>query len=161
MNENENISVSGEEVIEGQDYIQAINDLKSKTVPKELYQKLKNENKELLSALVNGEQIDIPKEEKASADDLRKKLFNKDANLSNIEYIDTALKLRDTLIEAGERDPFLPYGDKVTETAEQHDKANRVAEVLRECVDFADGDSGIFTAELQRRTKEVMPIRRR
>ena len=143
------------------DYIEALNELKSSTVSKEQYQKLKTENKKLLDALVSGQQVDIPREEKVNVDDLRKKLFNKDADLSNLEYVETSLKLRDALIEQGERDPFLPYGEKVQETAEQHDKANRVAEILKDCVEFADGDSGIFTAEVQRRTKDVMMGRRR
>lgn len=155
-------NVSGEEMSEANiDYVAAIQELQNNTVSKEQYQKLRSENKKLLDALVSGQQIDIQKEEKVSVDDLRKKLFTRDSELSNLEYVETSLKLRDALIEAGERDPFLPYGEKIQETAEQHDKANRVAEVLKECIEFADGDSGIFTAELQRRTKDVMPMRRR
>lgn len=152
----------GEEMSEANvDYVAAIQELQNNTVSKEQYQKLRTENKKLLDALVSGKSIDVPKEEKVEVNDLRKKLFDRDCELSNLEYIDTTLKLRDALIAAGERDPFLPYGEKVHETAEQHDKANHVAEVLRECIEFADGDSGIFTAELQRRTKDVMPMRRR
>ena len=83
---------------------------------------------------------------------------NKDKTMTNLEYISNALKLRTALLERGERDPFLPYGDKVALTADQYDKANQVATVLQECIDFADGDSGIFTAELQRRTKDVTPL---
>ena len=160
---NENLTnVSGEEMSEANiDYVAAIQELQNNTVSKDQYQKLRAENKKLLDALVSGQQVDIPQEEKVNVNDLRKKLFNRDSDLSNLEYVETSLKLRDALIEAGERDPFLPYGEKVHETAEQHDKANRVAEVLKECVEFADGDSGIFTAELQRRTKDVMPGRRR
>lgn len=162
MSPEELTSVSGEEMSDTNvDYVAAIQELQNNTVSKEQYQKLRTENKKLLDALVNGQQIDLPKEKKASVDDLRKKLFSRDVELSNLDYVTTALDLRDALIEAGERDPFLPYGEKVQETAEQHDKANYVATVLRECVEFADGDSGIFTAELQRRTKDVMPQRRR
>lgn len=154
-------NVSSEEMLgTDTDYVAAINELKANSVSKTEYSKLRAENKKLLDALVNGQQIDLPKEEKPDIAELRKKLFNKDGNLSNLEYVDTALKLRNALIEQGERDPFLPYGEKVQETAEQHDKAEQVANVLKECVDFADGDSGIFTAELQRRTKDVMPYRR-
>lgn len=148
-------NVSGEEMLDtNADYVAAIQELQNNTVSKDQYQKLKSENKKLLDALVSGQKIDLPKEDKVSVDDLRKKLFNRDAELSNLEYVETSLKLRDALIANGERDPFLPFGDKVQETAEQHDKANRVAEVLKECIDFAEGDSGIFTAELQRRTKD-------
>lgn len=161
MNENL-INESGEEMLDtNTDYVAAIQELQNNTVSKDQYQKLRSENKRLLDALVSGQQVDLPKTEKVDVNDLRKKLFNRDTDLSNLEYVETALQLRDALIEAGERDPFLPFGEKVHETAEQHDKANRVAEVLKECVEFADGDSGIFTAELQRRTKEVMPSRRR
>lgn len=137
------------------DYIEALNELKSSTVSKEQYAKLKADNKRLLDALVNGEQIETPKKEVYDVKELRKKLFDRDNTLSNLEYVDTALKLRQTLMENGERDPFLPTGTVVQETAEMHDKAEAVANVLQECVDFADGDSGIFTAELQRRTKDI------
>lgn len=153
-----NQSVSEQEKVnDGIDYIEALKEMKQNSVSRESYDKLKSENKQLLDALVQGKEIELPKEEKLDVNELRKKLFNKDASLSNLEYVDTALKLRKALIENGERDPFLPYGDRVDTTAEHYAKAETVANVLQECVDFADGDSGIFTAELQRRTKEAMP----
>lgn len=160
MNE-ELTNVSGTEMSEAEtDYVAAIQELQNNSVSKTQYEKLRTENKKLLDALVSGQQIDLPKEEKPNIDELRKKLFNKDANLSNLEYVDTALKLRNALIEKGERDPFLPVGDRVSETAEMYDIAQRVADGLQACVDFADGDSGIFTAQLQRITKDT-PIKRR
>lgn len=160
MNE-ELTNVSGTEMSEAEtDYVAAIQELQNNSVSKTQYEKLRTENKKLLDALVSGQQIDLPKEEKPNIDELRKKLFNKDANLSNLEYVDTALKLRNALIEKGERDPFLPVGDRVNETAEMYDIAQRVADGLQECVDFADGDSGIFTAQLQRITKDT-PVKRR
>lgn len=160
MNE-ELTNVSGTEMSEAEtDYVAAIQELQNNSVSKTQYEKLRNENKKLLDALVSGQKIDLPKEEKPDVDELRKKLFNKDANLSNLEYVDTALKLRNALIEKGERDPFLPVGDRVNETAEMYDIAQRVADGLQECVDFADGDSGIFTAQLQRITKDT-PIKRK
>lgn len=160
MNE-ELTNVSGTETSEAEtDYVAAIQELQNNSVSKTQYEKLRTENKKLLDALVSGQKIDLPKEEKPDVDELRKKLFNKDANLSNLEYVDTALKLRNALIEKGERDPFLPVGDRVNETAEMYDIAQRVADGLQECVDFAEGDSGIFTAQLQRITKDN-PIKRK
>ena len=157
----ESTNVSGAEMSETDtDYVAAIQELQNNTVSKAQYEKLRGENKKLLDALVNGQQIEAPNEEKADVSELRKKLFNKDGNLSNLEYVETALKLRNALIDAGERDPFLPYGDRVTVTAEMYDKAQAVADGLQECVDFADGDSGIFTAQLQRITKDILPGRR-
>ena len=161
MNE-ELTNVSGEEMLDtDSDYVQAINELKANSVSKTQYDKLRTENKKLLDALVNGQQIDIKPEEKPDIDAMRKKLFNKDANLSNLEYVDTALKLRSALIEKGEPDPFVGHGSKLNVTNEMLDAAERVAEGLQYCVDFAEGDSGIFTAQLQRITKDVLPGRRR
>ena len=163
MNENENTRV---EVVDNpesdttQDYISAINEIKKNSVTRESYEKLKKENKQLLDTLVSGKELEITKVEPKDINKLRQELFNKDGSMSNLEYVSKALELRDALIENGERDPFLPYGEKVNLTAEHYDKAEQVASVLRDCVEFADGDSGIFTAELQRRTKDVMPSRR-
>lgn len=161
-NEMENLTnVSQQEnVNDSIDYIEAIKEMKQNSVDKAAYNKLREENQQLLNALVSGKEIEMKKEEPVDVNQLRKELFNRDGTLSNLDYVSSALKLRAALIERGERDPFLPYGDKVTLTAEHYDKAESVAAVLQECVDFADGDSGIFTAELQRRTKDVMPMRR-
>lgn len=152
--------VSGEDIVdENVDYVDAINKLKETTVPKEQYFKLREENKRLIEALVNGEQIEVQTETPVNVDELRKTLFNGDRELNNLEYVDTALKLRKALIEKGERDPFLPSGTHVDITADMIEKAQNVADVLQDCVNFADGDSGIFTAQLQRNLKD--PIIRR
>lgn len=139
------------------DYIEALNEMKKNSVDRAEYDKLREDNKRLLNAFVSGQEIQQETKTKTPISELRKKLFNKDSQMSNLEYVKTALELRDSLIESGERDPFIPFGDKVNVTAEHYDQAEKVAAVLKECVNFADGDSGIFTAELQRRTKEVMP----
>ena len=154
MAENETTTV---EEMNNEQYIAAIEELKASTVSRDAYNKLRTENKQLLDALVSGQQLpQTQTEEKPSVEDLRNKLFATDGNdLSNLEYVKTALSLRNSLIEAGERDPFLPYGDKVDITSEQIDTAEKVANALQEMVDFAEGDSGVFTAEYQRRVKDV------
>lgn len=164
MNEQENTRIENfdnPETDTTQDYISTITEMKKNSVSKESYDKLKSENKQLLDALVNGKDTEIKQQEPVDIAKLRKDLFNKDGHMSNLEYISNALKLRSALMERGERDPFLPVGDKVSLTAEHYDKAEQVATVLQECVDFADGDSGIFSAELQRRLKDSMPMRRK
>ena len=155
MATNENPAVSTVEEMNNEQYIAAIEELKASTVSREAYNKLRTENKQLLDALVSGKEL--PEAEKKPAPtptELRKKLFAEE-NLSNLEYVETALALRNSLIGAGERDPFLPYGDKVDITNEQIDLANKVAAGLQEMVDFAEGDSGVFSAEYQRRVKDI------
>ena len=142
------------EEMNNEQYIAAIEEMKANTVSRDAYNKLRNENKQLLDALVSGKEIPQEPVKKPSTDELRKKLFG-GQDLSNLEYVETALSLRNSLIEAGERDPFLPYGDKVDITPEQIDAAEKVAAGLQEMVDFAEGDSGVFSAEYQRRVKDV------
>lgn len=150
---NENITTTVEEM-NNEQYIAAIEEMKANTVSRDAYNKLRNENKQLLDALVSGKEIPQEPQNKPTVDELRKKLFG-GQDMSNLEYVETALSLRDSLIEAGERDPFLPYGDKVDITSEQIDTAEKVAAGLKEMVDFAEGDSGVFSAEYQRRVKDV------
>lgn len=156
MRVEENVTVADTET----DYIAAIKELKDNTVSKEDYNKLKNENQKLLKSLVNGETITV---EKAAADvgELRKQLYDSDAELSNLEYVTKSLELRDAIIAEGGHDPFLPWGKQIAPTTEDIEAANRVATVLKECVDYAEGDSEVFTNELMRYTLDVAPQRRK
>jgi hypothetical protein len=140
------------------DYIDAINKLRETTVSKEAYNKLRKENKDLISALANGQSIEIDTKNKPDITTLRKELYGKGKELNNLEYVDKTLQLRKAIIEAGGSDPFLPTGDHVKITPQMIDTAETVAEILEECVEFAEGDSGIFTSELQRRMKDTTPI---
>lgn len=138
-----------ENVVSNDNYIEAIKEIKENSVAKEEYLKLKEENKQLLKSLVNGETRQVEEKEPVDIDALRNDLFNKDLN--NLEYITKSLQLRDELIARGEKDPFLPYGKNILPTDDDIEKAEKVAGVLKECVDIADGNSDVFTNELQRR----------
>ena len=142
------------------DYIAQIKNLKENSVSKDDYDKLRLDNKRLIDALANGTQVEGVVEPKVSAveniNNLRKKLFSKGNNLDNLEYCKTAVELRDALIENGQRDPFLPFGHDVVATDSDYESANRVATIMKECIDYADGDPDIFTNELQRRTVDVV-----
>ena len=133
-------------------YIEAIKEMKANSVSKEAYVKLQQENKQLLNSLVNGQSIEVEKEEPVDIDGLRQKLFSaKKHDMTNLEYVSNALKLREALMEKGEMDPFVPSGKKIHPTDDDFKKADKVATVLQECVDYADGDAMVFTDELKRR----------
>lgn len=165
MSEELEQSVSQQENVEQDtnNYIEAIKEMKQNSVSKEAYYKLKEENKQLLDSLINGNQVDIKQIKPEITDEyvngLRKKLFDTDDSLSNLEYAKTAVELRDALLEKGEIDPFLPVGHNITPTDEDYVKADRVGQVLKECIEYADGDSELFTNELMRRTNDSMPLR--
>ena len=145
-----------------QDYIQAIKDLKENTVSKDQYLKLKQENKKLIQSLVEGtgEASGAPAP-KVDVDQLRKDLFKQNSSMTNLAYVDKALQLREALIERGEKDPFLPWGKNISPTDADITTANKVASVLQDCVDYADGDASVFQSELQRVIEDTPAIMRR
>lgn len=137
------------------DYIEKIKELKNSTVKKEDYLKLKEENRKLLESLITAEPAKEQNQNEAQKIDvnsLREKLFgNSRKNLNNLDFVKTALDLRNAMIENGELDPFVPCGSKIKPTDEDFLKAQKVADVLQECVDYAEGNQQIFTDELKRR----------
>lgn len=139
------------------DYISAINELKQNTVDRQKYDQLRAENKKLLDSIVNGQDIDIevPKQEKRSIEEIRNSFLNEDAALNNLEWTKNALELREALIAEGQPDPFLPIGKQIMPTNEDIQAAEKVANVLQECIEYAEGDPSVFTNELQRRTVDV------
>jgi hypothetical protein len=161
MNEIETTNIGTEMSEADTDYVAAIQELQNNTVSKDQYNKLRAENKKLLDALVSGGSIENPVQKpEVDIDALRKELFNKDAQLTNLEFIEKSLELRDALLDKGEPDPFLPIGSRISPTPEEARIAENVADIYRECIDYANGDSEVFTNELMRRTVDVMPAAR-
>lgn len=154
--DNEQISVTSEVEDMTPDYLATIKELKQNSVDRQKYDQLKAENKRLLDSIVNGQELDLPKQEdKRSIEEIRAELFKGDVDLSNLDFIKDALELRSALIAKGEPDPFLPVGNQIAPTDFDIATAEKVANVLQECVDYAEGDSAVFTNELQRRTVDV------
>ena len=159
MAEEKEISVTGTVEDNTQDYLAAIKELKEKSVDRSEYDKLRAENKKLIDAVVNGqpgqeEQV-VVKHSKEQIDDLRNDLFNSPRELNNLEFITKTMELREALIENGEPDPFLPVGKQISPTRDDLEGAEKVAQVYRECIEYAEGDSEVFTNELMRRTRDV------
>lgn len=154
-----NLNNETTEVLDNTEYLEAIKALKENSVERSKYEALRADNKRLLEAVINGSPVENTVKPQVDIQALRDELFNKE-NQTNLQYVENALKLRTALIESGEQDPFLPYGSKIVPTDEDIATANRVASILQECVDYADGDSAIFTNEVQRRTVDTAPRRK-
>ena len=134
-------------------YIEAIKEMRKNTVNRSEYEKLQEENRKLLNSLVNGETIDLPADkEPVDINKLREDLFLKEHN--NLDYAKKALELRTALMESGQEDPFLPKGHGVQLTQADYDTAEKVATAFQHCIDYAEGDSEIFTTELMRITQD-------
>ena len=129
------------------DYVAAIKELKQNSVDKAKYDALRLENKKLLDAVVNGQTVEVQSQvQKEDIQTLRNKVFN-NPNQTNLEYITNALNLRNRLLEEGYEDPFVPQGTQISATQADYDRANKVATVLQEMVDEADGDPNVFLNE--------------
>lgn len=165
MNDNDIEREDSQTMDTAADYIKALEEIKRNSVSKDDYNKLKEENKMLLDAVVNnipsGEE-EVVVDQPVDIDKLREDLFNADnQDMTNLDYITKAMKLRKALIDKGEKDPFLPWGKNIIPTNEDISTAERVAEAYQHCIDVADGDPDVFTQELQRITVDAVPIKRR
>ena len=157
MEENKNLltSETGTQVEDmTPDYLDAIKSLKQNSVDRSKYEELRAENKKLLQAVVNGQTVEAEAvKPPVDINELRKKVFDAEEK-TNLEYITDVLNLRKALIESGEEDPFVPQGSQYNPTQADYEKASRVAMVLQEMVDTADGDPNVFRNEYQKRVRK-------
>lgn len=143
----------------------ALKEARENSVPKSEYERILEENKKLVSEIINGGadagggQQDAPKKDPDKAiSELRNELYGPNCSeLSNLEYWTKTLELRKAVIEKGEPDPFLPVGAKISPDEDDVAKANNVADVVEQCIKEADGNSEVFTALLQSRTNNDSP----
>lgn len=152
--EREQQNPDNEPEMTAKEYINQIKDLKEKTVSREEYDRIKNDNKELAKALINGTGANIPgitkPENKPDLDDLRKKLFTKKSK-NDLEYFTNLLALRDGVMADGQPDPFLPINREFRATAQDEADAERIATQIKEAIEYADGDPAVFSNDLRRR----------
>ena len=136
------------------EYINQINNLRENTVSREEYERIRNDNKKLAKALINGTGANIPgitkPENKPDLDDLRKKLFTKKSK-NDLEYFTNLLALRDGVMADGQPDPFLPINREFRATAQDEADAERIATQIKEAIEYADGDPVVFSNDLRRR----------
>lgn len=158
MIENEKLSESTAEDTAA-DYIAAINDLKANTVSKEDYLKLKQENKQLLNSLVNGETVAQEVAiERPTTEQLRLNLINAKTNL---DYAKASLALRERNLEETGIDDYLPNAKTYSVTDVDRGSANRVATILQECIDGADNNPAVFRALFDSKVEDItIPVKR-
>lgn len=128
------------------DYIETINQLKSTTVSKDTYNKLKDEHKKLLNAIVKGEEFTAPatpvdlESEKAA---LKKSLFS-NPHLNNFEYLKNAMRLREIVLETEGKDIFLP----LSPSAEDIQNNNLIVEYFNDRLESCNNDSTVLTSQI-------------
>lgn len=152
-----NTTIDTQDTNQYQEYIDQINELKSNSVSRTEYDKIKEENRTLLSNLVNGNYPtateQTPAEEKESLDDLRNRIFNDPK--SDLEYVAGILEIRDRVMAEGGKDPFVNDNGRYHATEEDWRAGERLAEGLKHCVEVADGSNDVFIQEITRITRDT------
>ena len=168
QNENENEKTdpkeskkeASHESSSAEELIKKIDDMKQNTVSKELYEAEKETVRKLAEYVMDGKGenplANAEKQKELSKDELKKILTNEDTN--NLEYAKASLALRKKVMDEGGRDPFLPVSTQQPITSIDVEGAEKVAKVLQECVDEANGDPDTFTFLFGKRINETSPI---
>lgn len=129
-------------------------DIKQNYVKKEEYAKVQEDYRKLVNSILEGG--DLPAQQNSNGgkgvdkDQLRKELYDPNKSLTNLEYVEKTLKLREEIMREGGKDPFLPTGIKGNPYQNDQEQANaeasaaKVAKVLGEAVREANGDPEAF-----------------
>lgn len=144
-----------------QDYLNTLDAIKKNMVPVDKYNKLAEENRQLVQSLANGggiqEEADVERE---SSEEIAKRLFAKSPKYrTDLAYFTDVLAYRDALIGEGGEDPFLPNNHEYVPSREDIERAQEIADALKECVEYADGDPSLFSNELKRRGVNIQTRR--
>ena len=150
-------SVSQQETVEDtNNYIEAIREMKANSVSRDSYNKLKEDNKQLLEALINGGQIDIPtaEEQTISAqeaiDNFHQLAGRKKGKPLDYQFTAELLKMRDIVLEEKGEDVFLPSNP----TDADYRNAADVEAFLSYLVEVSDGNNEVFEREMNRHLVE-------
>ena len=167
MLEEKEIQAQQPEIQSAEEYAAAIKALKESTVSKDEYDKVVADRAVLVKALSGEGPIPEGVQEKAQKPDvkeLRKKFLDAgEQDLTNAEYIKTALELRKAIIDEGGMDPFLPQGAKASPTPQDIVGATKAAEAFQSWLDAATDENGkidneLFNAFMKKGISEDSPI---
>lgn len=142
---------NGSSIDASANYIETIKNLKANSVSKEEYDKLMDQNKQLLDTLVKGGTVESTEATVVMSDQDLKKLIEETSRkeMTNLDYVRSMLTIRKEMMAKGLEDPMAPKVVNHTNDDKDYEKAKRVAEFLQECVDEANGDNDYFKALFQ------------
>lgn len=155
MEEKQKVStVPTEEILDAEapDPMALYQELKSNSVSKEEFERMKAERNRYFKMYTQGyrpEQEEVSKPKK-SVNELRKEFFTMPEEANNLEYWKKVLELRNSVIEEGGKDPFVPSGSKISPTHDDYEAAKRVAEGIQYAIDESENDPESFNRILNK-----------
>lgn len=160
--QDENLKRNEEDVVDNTDYIDAIKSLKENSVSKEKYDALEAEKKQLLDALVSGQDINLPDEgEKLGSRLEYYKKYKENKFSSNLDFWDNFCKLRKATIEEYGADPTVtgnfgltPEGDRIEPAYGEAEAMEKEIGVIEQMIEEADGNPLVFDALMQSAIKK-------
>lgn len=116
------------------------------------------QTKELTDMIVNRRPAEVEDKQEVVLTDkeiqeIRNDLFSEDSELTNLDYVTKALELRQAILDKEGKDIFVGRGSNFEPTQDDYYRAENTAQIMKECVEYAQGNSEAFTTELMRRTK--------
>lgn len=151
------INTENEQTNDNLDYIDVIQDYKENYVPKSTLEAKDKEIDKLKKALFEGESYTTVETSRRPSSEISAEIFSDDENLSNLDAAKLFLELRDSLLAEGKADGFTGFGIKFIGDESDPASAEKAAAALQSCIDYADGDSALFSQELQRIMTDTVP----
>lgn len=159
--QDENLTRDEEEVVDNANYIDAIKDLKQNSVSKEKYDALVAENKKLVDALVNGEEIETEQEEELKPRLDYYKAYKENKFNTDLEYWTNFLNLREATIKEYGKDPCVtgnyglsPEGERVEPAYGEAETIDQQLGIIKDMIAEADGDPTVFSTLMQAAMKK-------
>ena len=141
-----------------QDYLATIQELKQNTVSREVYDKMRDENKKLLETIINGGQMEAPAENTNIDYKAECSKLLTEGKHTNLDYVKKALEIRNAGLKEGV-DMAMPFGPKAEYSENDAEIADFIANKLQELVDKADGNPSAFNFLLDQAMVDNMPAR--
>lgn len=125
-------------------------------VPKAKYEEAVKRGDNYLQAIIKHSEADVLKKEGVVTQDvnvqeLARKTFVEDNQMTDLEYCQNVLTIRNAQIAAGAPDPFLPADPEDRD----YQIAENVADVLDQCIKEANGNNASFIALFHSRLKDA------
>lgn len=142
---------------EDKHYLDTIKYMQETMVSKEKYDKMVKERNDAVTALSRGEYVatENPKAyEKKNPQEIMKEQAECAKKGDQCGYVEKALEFRERILEEYGIDCFVPQGQNINNTQESYNSAQKTADIYRECLDYAGGNSQVLINEIQRRMPE-------